>query len=102
MRYLMSKSFELLRFEIDLHVGCMLAKVFQYLIIWGSDTIMYLVDLIELIVSWEQWTERKYLVHDTTHSPDVHFVTVVAIGEQAFRCSIPPGRDVLCQWLILV
>jgi hypothetical protein len=63
---------------------------------------MDLVDLVELVISWEQWAEREDFVHNTADAPYVHFVTVIAIGQQTLWGSVPSGGDVLRERLVLV
>lgn len=60
-----------------------------------AEYIMNFVDLVELVVSWEQRKEAQNFEEDAANSPDVHFVTVVAVGHEALGCAVPSGRDVL-------
>ena len=55
------------------------------------------VDLVKLIVSREQGEEREHFEEHTSHSPNVHFVVVVAICEQTLRRSVPSCRYVFCE-----
>jgi len=41
---------------------------------------MNFVDLVKLIITREEGEERKHFEEDTTHSPDVHLIPIVAIG----------------------
>ena len=50
---------------------------------------MNLVDLVQLIVPWEQREERQHLKEDAAYTPDVHFVSIVAVSHEAFRCTVP-------------
>ena len=54
-----------------------------------AEYVMYLVHLVELIISRKEWEKRNDFKHDTTDTPQVHLVTVVSIGEEAFRCTVP-------------
>mgnify|MGYP006093796285 len=55
---------------------------------------MNLVNLVNFIVSWKQREKGYNFEKDTAKAPEIHFVTVVAISEQALWCSIPPGRNI--------
>ena len=63
---------------------------------------MDLVHLVDLIISWKQREERYHLEKDTAYSPKIHLVTIIAVCEQAFRSTVPAGRDVFCIWLLRV
>ena len=56
---------------------------------------MDLVNLVQLVVAREQRKQRDDFKHDASDAPKVHLVAVVAVGEQAFGRTVPPGRDVL-------
>ncbi len=61
---------------------------------------MYLVNLIELVVTRENRKEGQDLKVDATYPPVVHFVIVVAISQKALWWPVPPGADVLSErWL---
>ena len=63
---------------------------------------MDLRDLIELVIAWEEWVQRYNFEKYASNAPQVHLVPIVAIGQQAFRRSVPPSADVLCVWLFAV
>ena len=58
---------------------------------------MYLVHLVELVVARKEREEGKDFEVDTSHSPVVHLVIIVAIREQALGRPVPASRDVLCE-----
>ena len=64
--------------------------------VWGTQDVMDLVNLIQLIFAWEQWEERQNLKKDTANTPDVHFIIVVAFGQETFGWTVPSGRNVFC------
>ena len=88
--------------KIDLHVSGVLPEKIKDLFAWRPNDFVDLVDLVKLIVTREQWAEREYLVHHATHTPNVHLVAVVTISKEAFRRSVPTGRNVFRQRLVLV
>ena len=98
----MGEPLELLRCKVDLHMRSVLPKIVEDLLAGRAKDVVDLVDLIQLLLSWEKWTEREDLKHHAANAPDVHLVTVVAVGEEALRCPVPPSRDILRQRLILV
>jgi hypothetical protein len=55
---------------------------------------MNFVNLVKFIVTREQRKERDDFKHDTSNSPEVHLVPVVAISKQALRRTVPPGANV--------
>ena len=63
---------------------------------------MDLVNLIYLIISREEGEKRDDFEEDAADTPKVHLVAVVAIGEEALWCPVPPGGDVLCIGLLRV
>ena len=77
-------------------MGCMLSKILQQLFTWGSYDFVNFVNLVKLVISREKGAEREDLVHDTAHAPDVHFVAVEAVCEQALGGSVPPSGNILC------
>lgn len=63
----------------------------------SAQNVMNFVDLVQLIVAREEWEQRQNFKENTTHTPNVHLVTVVAVRHQALRRSVPASRDVLSQ-----
>jgi hypothetical protein len=55
------------------------------------------LDLIKIIVSWEQWCSAQKLSEDTAYGPDIEGVCVVRSIQDDFWCSVPSGHDILCQ-----
>ena len=102
MRYQMIKPFKLLWREVNLHVSCVFPEVIKDFFRGCAEDIMNLVDLVELIISWEEWAEGEDFVHNATDTPDIHFVTVIAVGQKALWGSVPSSGDVFGEWLILV
>ena len=56
---------------------------------------MDFMDLVELVISGEQREETQNFKEHAAHPPDVHFVVVVAVGEQALGRPVPARRNVL-------
>ena len=46
---------------------------------WCSEYFMDSIDLVELILSWEQREEAHYLEEYTADAPDVHFIVIVPL-----------------------
>lgn len=63
---------------------------------------MDLINLVKFVVSGEQGAQRQNFIHDTSNSPNVHFITVISVSQKTFWRSVPTGRNILCQRLILV
>jgi hypothetical protein len=58
------------------------------------------MNLIQLIVPWEQREKGQNLKEYTSNAPVVHLVVIVAICEEAFRRSVPSSRYIFCErWL---
>jgi len=55
---------------------------------------MNFMNLIEFIITGKEWEEGENFKHDTSDTPEVHLVAVVAVCKQALRSSVPPGGDV--------
>jgi len=63
---------------------------------------MNFVDLVEFVFAWKEGEETEYFEHDAPHAPNVHFVAVVAVSQEALGSSVPPRRNVLSQrWLVV-
>ena len=58
---------------------------------------MNFVYLVKLVVAWEKWEQREYFEVNAAHSPVVHFVIIVAVGEQTLRRAVPTRADILCE-----
>lgn len=80
----------------------MFLKVFKKLLFGRTYNIMNFVDLIELVVARKQWVQREHLEEHSTSAPQVHLVSVVTVGQQAFGGSVPPSADVLSEGLLRV
>ena len=59
---------------------------------------MNFVYLVKLVVSWEKWEQREYFKVNAAHSPVVHFVIIVAVGEQTLGRAVPTRADILREW----
>lgn len=57
-------------------------------------------DLIELVGAGKQRVQAGDLEEHAAGSPLVHFWSVVAVRQEALRCSVPSRRDVLCVGLV--
>lgn len=55
---------------------------------------MDLVDLVQLVVAGEERYQGDDFEHDTADSPEIHFLIVVAVGEEALGSAVPPGGDI--------
>lgn len=63
---------------------------------------MDLVDLVKLIVSWEERVQGYNFEEHAAYPPNIHLVAVVPIGKQTLWSSIPPRAYVLCVRLLTV
>ena len=102
MRNHFGKAFPLLLWKIDLHMRGVFPEEIEDLLAGSTNDVVNLVDLIEFVITWEQWAKRQDLVHDAADAPDVHFVAVVAVCQEALRSPVPTRGDVFGQRLILV
>ena len=50
---------------------------------------MYLVHLVELVITGEKWEKGYDFEHDTTDTPQVHLVTVVSVSQETLRRTVP-------------
>lgn len=81
---------------------CVLPEELKDLLARGTNYVVDLVDLVEFIVTRKQRAQGQDLIHDTANSPNIHFITVIAVGEEALRCTVPTSRYVLGERLVLV
>ena len=63
----------------------------------GAKDVVYLVHLVKLIISREDREQREHFEKHTADPPDVHFVPVVAVCQEALGSAIPACRDVFLQ-----
>ena len=77
-------------------------ELVEQLLIRCAQDVMDLVHLIEFIVPRKQREERNDLEYDAADAPQVHLVPIIAISEEALRCTIPPRRDILCVGLLRI
>ena len=77
-------------------------KFFEKSLAWCSHDFVNLVDLIQFVFPVEERIAGDHFEENTTIAPNIHFVTVEAIGHEALGGSIPAGGDVLCEGLLVV
>ena len=53
------------------------------------------MDLIHFIVTRKQREKRNDFEKDASKTPHVHFITIIAIRQKTFWCTIPSGRYIL-------
>lgn len=88
--------------EVELNMSILIPlESLEHVLLRSAEDVVDLVDLVELILAREEWEEAQDFEEDAADAPDVHLVVVVAFGEQAFRRSVPPGRDILSVALTL-
>ena len=75
--------------EVDLHVRSVASEVLQDPLGRRAEDIVDFVDLVKFIFAWEQREQRRDLEEDTADPPDVHFVVVVPVCQQALGGSVP-------------
>lgn len=56
---------------------------------------MDFVYLVQFIVSRENRKQRNNFKQHASYTPQVHFVSVVAVREETLGCAVPSSRDVL-------
>lgn len=81
--------------EIKFHVGGVLLELFEKVFGRGPHDVMYLYHLIQFVIARKEGEEGEYFKKHAAHSPQIHFVPIVPIGQEAFGGSVPPRRDVL-------
>ena len=54
-----------------------------------AEYVMYLVHLVELVITGEKWEKGYDFEHDTTDTPQVHLVTVVSVSQETLRRTVP-------------
>jgi hypothetical protein len=64
--------------------------VIKEFLIGRAHNIVNLIDLIELIVAWEERKEREDLKKYATGPPNIHLVPIIAVSKQTLRGSVPP------------
>ena len=84
------------------HMAGMSLELVEKCLFRRAEYVMYLVHLVELVITGEEWEKRDDFEHNTTDTPQVHLVTVVSIGQETFGCTIPTRGDVLCIRLLRV
>ena len=72
-------------------------KSIENLLRGRSQNIVYFMNLVEFVVTREQWKQRQDLEEDTSDAPNVHFIPIVAICHETLGCTVPSSRDILCQ-----
>jgi len=81
--------------KVELHVGGVFLEIVKQGFVRGAKYIVDLVNLVDLVISREEWKETDDFEEHTADTPEVHFVSVVSVCEQTLGCSVPTGRDVL-------
>lgn len=79
---------------------CILLKIVKQCFIWRSEYIVDFMYLVYFIISGEQRKQRNNLKENTAHTPEIHFVTIVAVSQKTLRRPIPPRRNILSVWLL--
>lgn len=64
---------------------------------WGSKDCNRPLDLIEIIVSWEQWRSAKELCEDAAYGPNIQGVGVMGGVQDDLGSSVPSGNHVFCE-----
>lgn len=88
--------------EFELHVRSNFLKFVKQFLGRCTEDVMNFVDLVKLILAWEQRVQGQDLEEDATDSPNIHFVAVVAVCHEAFGGSVPPSGDVLGERRLIV
>ena len=79
VRYQLNETGPLNSWEIELHVGSVLLEVVEQYFIRGAQYVVNFMYLIHLIITRKQWEERNDFEKDTSETPHVHFITIIAI-----------------------
>ena len=59
---------------------------------------MNFVNLVKLVGSREQRSQREYFKENAANAPVIHLMVIVPIGEQTLGWPVPPRGDVLSEW----
>ena len=62
-----------------------------------ADKLLNHLNLIEVVLTGEDWRASDKLSKDATYSPHVDFLVVVLLAQHDFRRSVPPCHDILGQ-----
>ena len=73
----------------EVHVAGVALELVKECFFGRAEYVMYLMHLVKLIIAGKEWEKRDDFKHDTTDTPQVHLVTVVSIGKEAFGCTVP-------------
>ena len=66
--------------EIKFHMRCIFLKVIEQRFVGTAQDIVDFMNLIDFVVTGEQRKQRDNFEQDAANTPEVHLVTVVAIG----------------------
>ena len=86
----------------EVHVGGVSLEFVEEGLVGRAQNMMDFVNLVEFIVTGEEWEQRDDFEHDAADAPQIHLVAVVTIGEEALGRAVPPRRDVLCVGLLRI
>ena len=82
-----------LGWKVELDMGILVPfEPLEHVLLRGTQNIVDLVDLVELVLSREQWEERQDLEPHAARAPEVHLVGVVPVREQALGRAVPAGE----------
>jgi hypothetical protein len=78
----------------------LLLKMIKELLVGCTHDIVDFIDLVQLVLPWEEGEQRQNLEKHTPCTPYVHLIAIVSVCKQAFRRPVPPSRYVLGEgWL---
>lgn len=81
--------------EVDLHVRGLALEPVQQFLAGRAEDVVDAVDLVELVLAGEEGFLGDELEQHAAEAPDIHLLVIVAIGHEALRRPVPPGRDVV-------
>lgn len=81
--------------EVEFHMRSDFLEFVEQLFGRSSLNIMDFVHLVHFIVAREEREERKHLEENASDSPDIHFMVIVAVSQEALRRPVPPRRYIL-------
>ncbi len=95
MRDELSDACAFLRGEVQRDLPWVALELLQDSLAGYAEDVMYFVNLVELVVTWEEREQTQNFEEHAAHPPYVHLVVIVAVREEALRRAVPPSRDIL-------
>ena len=75
--------------KIEVHVTRVFLKLIEQVLVRAAEDSVDFMNLVELVVAGKEGEESEHFEDNAPHSPEVHLVAVVAIGEQTLGSAVP-------------